>query len=583
MAPSASPVQEGLQQAAERQLMRNQLAAAARSINWTYAFFWSISSTQPGRRVLTWTDGFYNGEVKTRKISSSVELTADQLVMQRSEQLRELYEALLSGECDRRPAPVRPVSSLSPEDLGDTEWYYVVCMTYTFRPGQGLPGRSFASNEYVWLCNAHLAASKAFPRALLAKSIVCIPLMGGVLELGTTDTVPEDPDLISRATAAFWEPQCPTYSEYPSTNPSANETGEAADDDVVVFEDLDPNAMDMETMTAFGGHGQELGEAESLFNANLKYITKEFDEFYSLCEEMDMQQLEDDWTMVNGSNFEDPSSLQPAPPGATTANVADTSSTRADSSRATSFMAWTRSSQSYSDEVAAVSVIEEPQKLLKKVVAGSGAWANYGGRDTIGTFQQSGIKNHIMSQRKRREKLNEMFLILKSLVPSVHKVDKASILAETIAYLKELQRRIQELESSRELTTHPSETTRSIKKTRGNGSVRKKPYAGSKRKSPDDLEKKHEHPWILPKDGTSNITVTVGNTDVLLEVQCRWEELLMTRVFDAIKSLHLDVLSVQDSAPDGFIGLKIRAQFVGSGAIMPWMISEALRKAIGKR
>jgi hypothetical protein len=49
--------------------------------------------------VLTWTDGFYNGEVKTRKISNSVELTADQLVMQRSEQLRELYVALLSGEC----------------------------------------------------------------------------------------------------------------------------------------------------------------------------------------------------------------------------------------------------------------------------------------------------------------------------------------------------------------------------------------------------------------------------------------------------------------------------------------------------
>ena len=90
-----------------------------------------------GCRVLTWTDGFYNGEVKTRKISNSVEMTADQLVMQRSEQLRELYEALLSGECDRRAAPARPVGSLSPEDLGDTEWYYVICMTYAFRPGQG--------------------------------------------------------------------------------------------------------------------------------------------------------------------------------------------------------------------------------------------------------------------------------------------------------------------------------------------------------------------------------------------------------------------------------------------------------------
>jgi hypothetical protein len=70
-----------------------------------------------------------------------------------------------------------------------------------------------------------------------------------------------------------------------------------------------------------------------------------------------------------------------------------------------------------------------------------------------------------------------------------------------------------------------------------------------------------ERPPVLTMDaGTSNVTVTVSDKDVLLEVQCRWEELLMTRVFDAIKSLHLDVLSVQASAPDGFMGLKIRAQ-----------------------
>jgi hypothetical protein len=40
-------------------------------------------------RVLTWTDGFYNGEI-TMKIANSAELRADQLVMQRSEQLWEL-------------------------------------------------------------------------------------------------------------------------------------------------------------------------------------------------------------------------------------------------------------------------------------------------------------------------------------------------------------------------------------------------------------------------------------------------------------------------------------------------------------
>jgi len=548
--------------------LRNQLAAAARTINWSYALFWSISSTQPG--ILTWTDGFYNGEVKTMKIANSAELTAEQLVMQRSEQLRELYEALLSGECDRRAA--RPVASLSPEDLGDTEWYYVVCMTYAFRSGQGLPGRSFASNEHIWLCNAQHADSKAFPRALLAKgasiqTIVCIPLMSGVLELGTTDPVVEDPDLVSRATASFWDMQFPACSEEPSSSPSANETGKAAD--IIVLEDLDHNAMEI-------AGGQELDEAESLSNATLEHITKEIDEFYSLCEEMDVQPLEDGWIM-DGS-FEVPSSPQPAA-GASTDDAA-ISSTLFGGSRATSFAAW-MGSASDSGEVA-VPVIEEPQKLLKKVVAG-GAWANNGGGGTTRTTQEGGIiKNHVMSERKRREKLNEMFLVLKSLVPSIHKVNKASILAETIAYLKELQRRVHELESSREPISRPSETRR-LTKRHDDGIARKKVSAGAKRKGSElggDMER--ERPWDLSKDGTSNVTVTVSDKDVLLEVQCRWEELLMTRVFDAIKSLHLDVLSVQASAPDGFMGLKIRAQFASSAAVVPWMISEALRKAIGK-
>ncbi|CAL5069337.1 unnamed protein product [Urochloa decumbens] len=562
---SASPVRE--EQPPERQL-RKQLAAAARSINWSYALFWSISSTQPG--ILTWTDGFYNGEVKTRKIANSAELTADQLVMQRSEQLRELYEALLSGECDRRAA--RPVASLSPEDLGDTEWYYVVCMTYAFRPGQGLPGRSFAINEHVWMCNAHLADSKAFPRALLAKgasiqTVVCIPLMGGVLELGTTDPVSEDPDLVSRATASFWELQFPACWQDPSSSPSANETGKT--DDIIVFEELDHNAM--ETMIA-GGH--ELGEVESLSDASLENITKEIDEFYSLCEEMDVQPLQDTWIM-DGS-FEVPSSpqAQPAPVVAAT-NDAATKSTPVEGSRATCFTAWTRP-ESDSDE-AAVPVVEEPQKLLKKAVAG-GAWANNNGDGgATRTNQESGVKNHVMSERKRREKLNEMFLVLKSLVPSIHKVDKASILAETIAYLKELQQRVQELESSREpaIISRPSETR--VTRRHNDETVRKKVSAGTKRKG-SELECGMERD--LSKDSTSNVTVTVSDKDVLLEVQCRWEELLMTRVFDAIKSLHLDVLSVQASAPDGFMGLKIRAQFAGSAVVVPWMISEALRKAI---
>ena len=221
----------------------------------------------------------------------------------------------------------------------------------------------------------------------------------------------EDPDLVSRATASFWDMQFPACSEEPSSSPSANETGKAAD--IIVLEDLDHNAMEI-------AGGQELDEAESLSNATLEHITKEIDEFYSLCEEMDVQPLEDSWIM-DGS-FQVPSSpaSSPQPAAGASTNDAAISSTPVGGSRVTSFTAWTRSA-SDSGEVA-VLVIEEPQKLLKKVVTG-GAWANNGGGGTTTTTQEGGIiKNHVISERKRREKLNEMFLVLKSLVPSINKV-----------------------------------------------------------------------------------------------------------------------------------------------------------------
>ena len=73
---------------------------------------------------------------------------------------------------------------------------------------------------------------------------------------------------------------------------------------------------------------------------------------------------------------------------------------------------------------------------------------------------------------------------------------------------------------------------------------------------------------MLPKDDglSSVINVTVTANEVLLEVQCRWKELLMTQVFDAIKSLRLDVLSVRASTPDGLLALKIRAQVRSSSS-----------------
>uniref|UniRef100_A0A0D3HK92 Uncharacterized protein n=1 Tax=Oryza barthii TaxID=65489 RepID=A0A0D3HK92_9ORYZ len=520
---------------------RSQLAAAARSISWTYAIFWSISTSRPG--VLTWKDGFYNGEIKTRKITSSMNLTADELVLQRSEQLRELYDSLISGECGRRAR--RPVAALSPEDLGDTELYYLVCMTYAFCPGQGcvwLPGKSFASNEYVWLSNAQSADRKLFHRALIAK-------------------VSEDPALVDRITASLWD-----------TPPRAAFSSEAGVADIVVFEDLDHgNAAVEATTTMVPGEpephavaGGEVAECESNAHNDLEQITMDdIGELYSLCEELDV--LDDD----SSSWVADPWSSFQLVPTAEATDVDDAvvaalgaidGSCRPSPS---SFVAWKRTPDS--DEVQAVPLIsgEPPQKLLKKAVAGAGAWMNNadGSAATMTTDQGSSIKNH---------------------------VDKASILAETIAYLKELEKRVEELESSSQPSPRPMETTRRCCKSTG-----KKVSAGARAKrkapAPEDTDGERRH-------CVSNVNVTImDNKELLLELQCQWKELLMTRVFDAIKGVSLDVLSVQASTSDGLLGLKIQAKvvvsaakssqqicsiFASPAAVEPGMITEALRKAI---
>ena len=86
-------------------------------------------------RALGWSEGYYNGDIKTRKTVQAVELNSDPLGLQRSDQLRELFESLSLGEST--PQHKRPTAALSPEDLTDTEWYFLVCMSFVFNVGQG--------------------------------------------------------------------------------------------------------------------------------------------------------------------------------------------------------------------------------------------------------------------------------------------------------------------------------------------------------------------------------------------------------------------------------------------------------------
>ncbi|CAM8889722.1 unnamed protein product [Rhodiola kirilowii] len=58
---------------------------------------------------------------------------------------------------------------------------------------------------------------------------------------------------------------------------------------------------------------------------------------------------------------------------------------------------------------------------------------------TISKASSSFALDHVVAERKRREKLNQRFIALSALVPNLKKMDKASVLAGAVRYLKELQ------------------------------------------------------------------------------------------------------------------------------------------------
>jgi hypothetical protein len=102
-----------------------------------------------------WAEGHYNGAIKTSKtVQPGGDDDADAgggraVARKRSRQLRELYDSLAreaagggggSSSMITGGAPAaarRPCASLAPEDLAETEWFYLMCSSYCFPPGVG--------------------------------------------------------------------------------------------------------------------------------------------------------------------------------------------------------------------------------------------------------------------------------------------------------------------------------------------------------------------------------------------------------------------------------------------------------------
>ncbi|BBN20491.1 hypothetical protein Mp_Vg00340 [Marchantia polymorpha subsp. ruderalis] len=181
---------------------RLQLLVEGTSLNWTYAIFWQLSYYPNGEMVLGWGDGYFKGPKESENADprgTEKDQTCreeDQLI--RRKVLRELQALVCTGEDDT-------TASTGLDYVTDTEWFYLVSMSYFFSHGVGTPGQALASGEYVWLLEANKAPSHVCTRADLAKTIACIPTKNGVVELGSTELIFESWEVINNIKEFFSE------------------------------------------------------------------------------------------------------------------------------------------------------------------------------------------------------------------------------------------------------------------------------------------------------------------------------------------------------------------------------------------
>lgn len=67
--------------------------------------------------------------------------------------------------------------------------------------------------------------------------------------------------------------------------------------------------------------------------------------------------------------------------------------------------------------------------------------------------------NHVEAERMRREKLNRRFYALRSVVPNVSRMDKASLLSDAVHYINELKAKVSQLESNITKSKYQQNTT----------------------------------------------------------------------------------------------------------------------------
>ncbi|CAJ1961414.1 unnamed protein product [Sphenostylis stenocarpa] len=146
-------------------------------------------------------------------------------------------------------------------------------------------------------------------------------------------------------------------------------------------------------------------------------------------------------------------------------------------------------------------------------------------------------QDHIIAERKRREKLSQRFIALSALVPDLKKMDKASVLGEAIKYLKQMQEKVIALEEEQN-RKRTVESVVTVKKSQ---------------LSDDAEDSSTSETGGTLDEALPEIEARFCERNVLIRIHCEKNQGIIEKTISEIEKLHLKVTNSSAMSFGSFI------------------------------
>ncbi|ONK57949.1 uncharacterized protein A4U43_C09F5960 [Asparagus officinalis] len=155
----------------------------------------------------------------------------------------------------------------------------------------------------------------------------------------------------------------------------------------------------------------------------------------------------------------------------------------------------------------------------------------------------TGNQEHVIAERKRREKISEHLFTLHKIIPGTKRRDKASILKDTIDYMKEMAQKLKTLEEQA-----TKETVKSVS-------------VSCKKSQPSGISDEESGDNPPSADTQFNIEAKISAKIVLIKIHCKNQRGMLLKALGEIEKSHLSVISAS-SLPfsDQFLDITVTAQ-----------------------